>query len=200
MVQRVRTSADLFLVWPIAIAVAAGCGSDGRFENWGKKADDKVSSIGEAASEKYNAAKERADEFKERMARMKADAKERASALVDKVQTSAEAQEREATRALKKAREAYKTEGQKKLEEMNTELERLRDKASDGSARAKARVTDAQKQAAVIKKKITRDISAFDDATLETFAELKAELNAHLDEFHEKVDRARNSASDEDSE
>ena len=155
------------------------------------QADQKV-----AAAE--NKAKQRVSELEKELEALKAEAvkaaeqaKADAEALASKTQASLDDAEKEAAKLLDKARSAYKTEARARYQALNSDLAEVTSKAGKVPAKSKAGYDKAIKTVLALQKDITKDIAAYDEATLDTFGKVKAKVDADLAKYKAAIKTAK---------
>lgn len=120
-------------------------------------------------------------------AKAKADAEE----AISKAQADANDAEKETEKALKKARDAYKGEANARYGALNKELAAVTAKANRVPAKAKAAYDKTIKDLLALQKEVTKDIAAYDDATLDTFGKTKGKLDQDLAKYKALVAAAK---------
>jgi hypothetical protein len=152
-----------------------------------KKADERVAQAENQAKVKLADLQKELDDAKAALAKAQAQTTD----ALNKAQASAEEQAKAAEAALVKARQAFKDKARLELSDANKDLTEVQGKVSKVAAKSKAAVTalmqDIQKQ----EKALTKDISAFDAATLDTFRATSAQFEKDLATLKAKIRTVR---------
>lgn len=178
--------------WGAFIALSlVGCGNKEELQRIQHDADERVAKAQKEASDRVAAAQKELEAAKAQFAEAAAKAKAEADQALESAKASAEEQEKDAAAALSKAREAYKAEGRAKLKDLNEDVNSLGQKAATAPQKAKTAVNDAMKEISKLEAQISKDISAFDQATVDTFRTVRAKLDQDLAKLKAKIQAAR---------
>lgn len=148
-----------------------------------------------AAAEKK--AKDKLAELEQEIEKLKAEAaatakaKAEAEEATSKAQASVEDAEKEAAKILEKARSAYKAEAKARYQALNNDLAQVTSKANKVPAKSKAAYDKAIQTILALQKNITKDIAAYDEATLDTFGKTKAKLDTDLAKYKAAIKTAK---------
>lgn len=174
--------------------VLAGCNEEQHKKQLAElqaKADKR---LGEAETQ----AKDRLAALEKQVETLKAEAAvaaEKAKAEVDeaasKAQASVEDAAKETAEALGKARTAYKSEGKARYQALNSDLAEVTAKARKVPAKAKDAYDKAIKNVVTLQKDIAKDLAAYDEATLDTFAKTKGKLDVDLAKYKAAINTAK---------
>lgn len=178
----------------LATLVLFGCSNAEELQALQKQAETRVASIEEKARAQVAEARKEAEDVRVLMtqsveqaqAKLK-EAQDSAEQLLKEAKVSAEQAEKDAAKALAKARDAYKGEARAKLATLNDEVRELNAKISKAKGKVKSEAQAKLKDVTALQKQLAKDIAAFDKATLDTFKEVKNEVNKHLAELKTKL-------------
>jgi hypothetical protein len=145
-----------------------------------------------------NAAKDRMAELQKQIDNLKAEATaaaEKAKAEADEAATKAQATAddaaKETAKALDQARGAFKGEAKARYQALNSDLAEVTTKASKIPAKSKAAYDKAIKAVVDLQKTITKDIAAYDQATLDTFTAAKHTVDIDLAKYKAAIKAAK---------
>lgn len=156
-----------------------------------EQADKKISAIETKAKERVAELEKEVETLKADAAKAVEQAKAEAEALASKTQASLEDAEKESAKLLDKARSAYKTEAKARYQVLNKDLAEVTAKAGKVPAKSKAAYDKAIKNVLALQKDITKDIAAFDEATLDTFGKVKSKVDADLVKYKAAIKAAK---------
>ena len=148
-----------------------------------KKADERIAQAENQAKVKLADLQKELDAAKAELTQAKA---QTADAL-NKAQTSAEEQAKAAEAALVKARQAFKEKARLELSDANKDLTEVQGKVSKVAAKSKAAVTTLMQDIVKQQKVLSKDIAAFDAATLDTFRTASAQFEKDLAVYKAKI-------------
>lgn len=171
--------------------LSTGCEDTEKLDALKKQTDQRIAELQSQGKASLAAAKKEVEELRAQLLQVTESAKAEAATLVKQAQADANEQEREAARALSKARDGYKAEARAKLTALLDDMKDASSKAQKAPAKAKASVQAIGKEVSALQKQITKDIAAFDKATLDSLKTVKAELNKHLATLKAKVASAK---------
>ncbi len=140
------------------------------------QADNKLAAVENRAKEKVAALEKELETLKSEAATAAAKAKAEAEEAASKAQESVEDAAKETAKTLDKARSAYKAEAKARYQALNNELAEVTTKGHKIPAKSKAAYDKAIKTVVDLQKEITKDIAAYDEATLDTFGKCKSKL------------------------
>ncbi len=166
-----------------------------RITDMQQKADERVAKAEREAQDKVKAAEQQMAAVKAECAAASAQAKAQADDALSKAQASVDDATKAAEAAQGKAREAYKEEGRTQLANLNQDLTEVTAKAAKAPPKDKAGYDKAIKDVVTQQKAIAKDITAFDQATLDTFKATKAKLDHDLALMKAAVKAARSKLS-----
>jgi hypothetical protein len=155
------------------------------------QADQKIASIESKAKERVSFLEKEIETLKAEATKAAEQAKADAEALASKTQASLDDAEKEAAKLLDKARSAYKTEAKARYQALNTDLAEVTGKANKIPAKSKAAYDKSIKTVLALQKDITKDIAAYDDATLDTFGKVKAKVDTDLAKYKAAIKAAK---------
>ena len=187
------------LVWQTGIGVwlatqSLGCGGEEharQIADLQKKSDERVAQV----ERKY---KEQVADLEKQIASLKlevtdaaAKAKSEAEDAIAKANANVEGAEKEAATALGKARDAYRREAQTKYANLNNDLKAVTAKARKVPAKSKAAYDKAIQAVLKLQKDITKDLAAYQEATLDTLAKTKAKVDVDLAKYKLAIKTAK---------
>lgn len=155
------------------------------------EADKRVSEVEKKAADEVSGLKKQIEAMKTEAEAAVAKAKAEAGDAIEKAKADADDAEKETSMALKKAREAYKSEAKARYGALNTELAAVTSKGSKVPATAKAAYDKTLKDIVALQKVVTKDIAAYDEATLDTFGKTKGQLDRDLAKYKVLVAAAK---------
>lgn len=155
------------------------------------EADKKLAEAESKAKGRIAALEQQLEQMKTEAEAAAAKAKAEVEEAANKAQASVEDAEKETEKVLTRARIAYKAEGKARYQALNNELATVTSKASKVPAKSKAAYDKAIKTVLDLQKEITKDIAAYDEATLDTFAKTKAKLDTDLAKYKAAVKAAK---------
>jgi hypothetical protein len=155
------------------------------------QADKRVAEVEAKAKEEVSGLKKQIETLKAEAEAAAAKAKTEADDAIEKAKADADDAEKETSMALKKAREAYKSEAKARYGALNTELSAVTAKTSKVPAAAKAAYDKTLKDLVALQQVVTKDIAAYDEATLDTFAKTKGKLDQDLAKYKALVATAK---------
>jgi hypothetical protein len=176
------------------ILVSAGCGGEEQkkqLQELQRKADDRVAQVDKQCKEQVATLEKQAEALRTESAEAAAKAQVQVDDAVAKAQASVEDAEKEAVKALGKARDAYRSEAKAKYADVNKELAEATTKAQKLPAKAKTAYDKAIQAILVQQKEITRDVAAYDKATLDTLGKVKSKVDVDLAKYKTAVKAAR---------
>lgn len=155
------------------------------------QADNKLAAVENRANERVTALEKELEELKAEAANAAAKAKAEAADVASKAQESVDDAAKETAKVLDKARAAYKAEGRARYQALNNDLAEVTTKAHKIPAKSKAAYDKAIKTVLELQKAITKDIAAYDEATLDTFAKSKSKLDVDLAKYKAAIKVAK---------
>ncbi|MGC4063093.1 MAG: hypothetical protein QM784_00260 [Polyangiaceae bacterium] len=155
------------------------------------QADKKIAQVEAQAKERISVLEKQVESLKADAEAAATKAKADAEEAVAKAQASVDDAEKETAKALAKAREAYKSEAKARYASLNKELADVTAKAQKVPAKSKAAFDKALKDLVALQKEVTKDIAAYDQATLDSFAKTKAKLDVDLAKYKGLVKAAK---------
>lgn len=155
------------------------------------QADNKLAAVENKAKERIATLEKQLEELKAEAAAAHAKAKAEAEEAASKAQESVDDAAKETAKVLDKARAAYKAEGRARYQALNNELAEVTSKANKIPAKSKAAYDKAIKTVLELQKEIGKDIAAYDDATLDTFAKCKSKLDVDLAKYKSAIKVAK---------
>jgi hypothetical protein len=155
------------------------------------QADNKLMAAENRAKEKIAALEKEIETAKAEAAAATAKAKAEAEEAASKAQESVEDAAKETAKVLEKARSAYKAEAKARYQALNNDLAEVTTKAHKIPAKSKAAYDKAIKTVIDLQKEITKDIAAYDAATLDTFAKCKSKLDVDLAKYKSAIKVAK---------
>jgi hypothetical protein len=186
--QRRRIGAILTLL------MLAGCNDaehKKQLEEVRSQAEKRVAQIETQSKERVSVLEKQIETLKAEAETVAAKAKAEADEAVSKAQASADDAEKETAKALNKAKEAYKNEGKARYASLNKDLAAVTAKSGKVSAKAKAAYDKTIKDILALQKEISKDIAAYDQATLDTFGKTKAKLDIDLTKYKALIKSAK---------
>jgi len=155
------------------------------------QADKRVATAEATSKEQVAALEKQIEGLKADAEAVAAKAKADADEAISKAQANVEDAEKETAKALSRAREAYKSEAKARYQSMNRELAEVTSKSAKVPAKAKAAYDKAIKGILALQKDITKDIGAYDQATLDSFGKTKAKLDVDLAKYKAAIKVAK---------
>jgi hypothetical protein len=156
-----------------------------------RKADERVATIERQSKERIDTIEKQLEAMKAEVLDAASKAKAQVDDVVSKAQANVEDAEKVTSAAVHKAREAYKSEAKVRLASLNQELATVTAGAHKVPAKAKAAYDKAIKNVLALQKDIAKDIAAYDQATLDTFAKTKAKLDQDLAKYKAAIKAAK---------
>ena len=156
-----------------------------------RKADERVATIERQSKERIDAIEKQLEAMKAEVLEAATKAKAEVDDAVSKAQANVEDAEKVTSAAVHKAREAYKSEAKARLASLNQELATVTAGAHKVPAKAKAAYDKAIKNVLALQKDLAKDIAAYDQATLDTFAKTKAKLDQDLAKYKAAIKTAK---------
>jgi hypothetical protein len=148
-----------------------------------KKADERVTQAENAAKVKLADLQKELDDAKAELAK----AKTATADAVSQAKSGAEEQAKAAEAALLKARQAYKEKTRIELSDANKDLAEVQGKVGKVAAKSKAAVASLMQDIVKQQKVLSKDIAAFDAATLDTFKTASAQFERDLATYKAKI-------------
>jgi iron-sulfur cluster repair protein YtfE (RIC family) len=184
-------------VWRvIALAlVLSGCNEEEHKKQLAElqaKADKRIQDIEGQAKDRVASLEKQLETLKTEVTSELEKAKAEANEATSKAQASVDDAAKETALALDRARAAYKGEGKARYQALNNDLAEVTAKARKVPAKAKDAYDKAIKNVLALQKDITKDLSAYDDATLDTFAKTKGKLDTDLAKYKAAITSAKN--------
>lgn len=175
-----------WLLGTLALSSLTGCNEEEHKQQLAaveKQAEKKIAEIKAESKSKVESLEKQIAILKTEAETAAASAKAEAEEAVNKAQASAEDSEKEAAKILDRARAAYKLEAKTRYQTLNKDLAEVTAKASKVPAKSKAAYDKALKAVVALQKDITKDIAAYDEATLDTFGKVKAKVDVDLAKY-----------------
>jgi len=172
----------------------AGCGGEEQkrqIADLQRKADERVTQVERQYKEQIAGLEKQLEALRLEAAETAAKAKSQVDDAVAKAQASVEDAEKEANTALGKARDAYRGEAKTKYANLNKELAEVTAKAQKIPAKSKAAYDTAIRSILELQKVLTKDIVAYDKATLDTLGKTKAKVDIDLAKYKLAVKAAK---------
>jgi uncharacterized protein YicC (UPF0701 family) len=155
------------------------------------KADKRLSDAESSAKERMAELQKQLDTLKAEAAAVTEKAKAEADEAATKAQASVDDAAKETAKALDTARTAFKGEGKARYQALNSDLAEVTAKAGKIPAKSKAAYDTAIKTVVALQKDISKDIAAYDTATLETFSKAKHTLDIDLAKYKSAIKTAK---------
>ena len=171
----------------VLLSLVVACENDAKLKDIQKKADERVAQAEKDAKDKVASLQKQLDEAKAEFATAAEKAKAEADNAIAAAKETADEGAKDAADALAKAREAYKAEARSRLKSVNQDLQEVSVRASRAPAKLKPTVDKAMKAIVAKQKDVAKDIAAYDAATLDTFRNAKAKVDADLAAFKRDV-------------
>lgn len=186
---RQRTWAAVWACW--ALLGTSACSSEkeqaAKLAEAQRIADDKLKKAEAAAAEKLASLQRQFEQLKADADVQAAKLKSEAEQAIGKAQADTEEARKAAEDALKKARAAYKAEGQHELSQLNKQVQELATKAAKASPKVKLAVQQSMKDIVQEQHQIARDLAAFDQAALDGLNAAKAKLVRELAKMKQTI-------------
>jgi thiamine biosynthesis lipoprotein ApbE len=155
------------------------------------QAENKLAAVETRAKEKVATLEKELEAMKAEAAAVAAKAKAEAEEAASKAQASVEDAEKETAKVLDKARSAYKSEAKARYQALNNDLAEVTTKAHKIPAKSKAAYDKTIQTIVALQKDITKDIAAYDEATLDTFGKCKSKLDIDLAKYKANIKVAK---------
>jgi hypothetical protein len=155
------------------------------------QADNKLAAVENRAKERLAALEKELEAAKAEVAAATAKAKAEAEEMASKAQASVEDAEEVTAKVLDKARFAYKAEAKARYQALNNELAEVTTKSHKIPAKSKAAYDKTIKTVLALQKDITKDIAAYDEATLDTFGKCKSKLDVDFAKYKAAIKAAK---------
>lgn len=171
---------------PLLLLLGLGCNAEEQKKQLlelQRKADDRVAQVEKQCKEQVAGLEKQTEALKAEAAEAAAKAQSQVDDAVAKAQASVEDAEKEAVKAMGKARDAYRSEAKAKYANINKELAEVTAKAQKIPAKSKAAYDKAIQAILTQQKEITKDIGAYDKATLDTLGKTKAKVDVDLAKY-----------------
>lgn len=178
----------------LVVMLLTGCGAEEQKRQLAelqKKCDERVAQVERQSKEHASGLEKQIESLKVEIAESAAKAKSEVDEAVAKAQASVDDAEKEAATALRKARDAYRTEAKLRYATLNRELAEVTAKAQKVPAKGKAAYDKAIKTVLDLQKEVTKDISAYDKATLDTLGKTKAKIDVDLAKYKAAIKTAK---------
>ncbi|MGE5783222.1 MAG: hypothetical protein ACM3ZE_01470 [Myxococcales bacterium] len=156
-----------------------------------KKCDDRVAQAERQSKEQASGLEKQIEALKVEVAESAAKARSEVDEAVAKAQASVDDAEKEAAAALKRARDAYRAEAKSRYATLNKELAEVTAKAQKVPAKGKAAYDKAIQAVLELQKEVTKDISAYDKATLDTLGKTKSRVDVDLAKYKAAIKTAK---------
>lgn len=177
-----------------AILLLGACGGDEQkrqIAELQRKADERVAQVEKQYKDQVAGLEKQIEALRLEAAETASKTKSQVDDAVAKAQASVEDAEKEATIALGKARDAYRSEAKTKYANLNKELAEVTAKAQKVPAKAKAAYDTAIQAVLKLQKELTKDIAAYDKATLENLGQTKAKVDIDLAKYKMAIKAAK---------
>jgi hypothetical protein len=155
------------------------------------QADKRVGEVESKAKERVAALEKQLETLKAEAAAAAEKAKADVDEAASKAQASVDDAAKETAQALDRARSAYKGEGKARYQALNNDLAEVTSQARKVPAKSKAAYDKAIKTVLALQKDISKDLAAYDDATLDTFAKIKGKLDVDLAKYKSAINTAK---------
>jgi thiamine biosynthesis lipoprotein ApbE len=155
------------------------------------QAENKLAAAENRAKERVAALEKELEALKSEAASATAKAKAEAEEVASKAQASVDDAEKETAKVLDKARSAYKAEAKARYQALNNDLAEVTTKGHKIPQKSKAAYDKTIKSVLDLQKEITKDIAAYDEATLDTFGKCKAKLDIDLAKYKAAIKVAK---------
>lgn len=178
----------------VLAAALGGCNDDEHRKQLAElqaQADNKLAAVETKAKEKVAELEKEIEALKAEAAAAAAKAKAEVEQAASKAQESVEDAEKETAKVLDKARAAYKAEAKARYQALNNELAEVTSKGHKIPAKSKAAYDKTIKTVIELQKVITKDIAAYDEATLDTFGKCKSKLDVDLAKYKAAIKAAK---------
>jgi thiamine biosynthesis lipoprotein ApbE len=179
----------------IALALAlSGCNEEEHKKQLAEvqaQADKRLVQVESQAKERVAALEKQVEALKSEAEAVAVKAKADADEAISRAQANVEDAEKETAKVLERARSAYKSEGKGRYQALNRDLAEVTTKAHKIPAKSKAAYDKAIKNILALQKDITKDLAAYDEATLDTFGKTKAKLDVDLAKYKAAVKVAK---------
>jgi hypothetical protein len=156
-----------------------------------RQADERIAQAERDARQKVAAFEKQMEATKADLVDAAAQVKAEATDAISKAQASADEAAKAAAGALAKARQAYKEEGRVQLNNLSKDVTEVSAKLAKAPAKVKTAVSTAMQKVTTEQKAISKDITAFDTATLDTFKAAKAQLDKDIAALKSAIKAAR---------
>ncbi len=151
------------------------------------QADKRLEEVEKAGKERVAELEKQIESLKGEVAAAAEKAKADADEAASKAQASVEEAEKETEKALERARIAYKGEAKARYQALNNDLAKLTAQARKIPAKSKPAYDKLIKNILALQKDISKDIAAYDKATLETLTATKRKLDVDLAKYKQHV-------------
>lgn len=178
----------------LSLGLASGCNEEEHKKQLAEvqaQAEKKLAAAESQAKERVATLEKEIETLKADAAAIAAKAKAEAEEAASKAQASLDDAEKEMGKVLDRARIAYKSEAKARYQALNNDLAEVTAKAQKVPAKSKAAYDKAIKSVLALQKEITKDIAAYDQATLDTFGKTKAKLDIDLAKYKAAIKAAK---------